>query len=555
MRTGPDLLGAGWRALSEGDWQSARACFEESLAAGETPDALEGLGWAGYFLDDDRLTFDARERAYRLYRQRGDESSAARVAAWLAADCLEFRDEPAVANGWLQRAHRLLDGLEPGADHGWLAVHEASIIIGEDPATARRLGAYAVELGRRFGVPELEMVGLAHEGLALVSDGELGQGMRRLDEATAAALTGEAKILVCVAWACCYLIAACEQVRDYDRAAQWCRRMGEFCERHEIGILLGVCRAKYAGVLTWQGRWKQAEDELTSAAEGLATSRPALIDQAVVRLAELRLRQGRLDEAEALFARCEGNSLAVLGRAALALDRGRPEEAAELADRFLRRFPDPNRMERSAGLELAVRAHAQLGSHDRANEALEQLRQIATRAGTRPLRAAVLASEATVAAALGDHDAARRSFEDALDLLAASDAPFEAARVRLDLAATLDALGRQRAARLEIEAARTVFQQLGAVGEAARAEEALGRLRGPRPAVASATLEGPLSALSGRELEVLALVAEGLTNQEIAERLVLSEHTVHRHVTNILRKLSLPSRAAAASLAGRHGLA
>ncbi|MDQ3973641.1 MAG: hypothetical protein M3276_04785 [Actinomycetota bacterium] len=87
------------------------------------------------------------------------------------------------------------------------------------------MGAYAVELSRRFGVPELEMVGLAQEGLALMSDGELGQGMRRLDEATAAALAGEAKILVCVAWACCYMIAACEQVRDYDRAAQWCRRM------------------------------------------------------------------------------------------------------------------------------------------------------------------------------------------------------------------------------------------------------------------------------------------------------------------------------------------
>ena len=555
VRTGADSLEAGWGALSEGDWERARACFEEALAAGETPVALEGLGWAGYGLDDERLTFDARERAYRLYRERGDVPAAARVAAWLAADCLEFRGEAAVANGWLQRAHSLLDDLEPGPDHGWLAVHEASIILDEDPATARGLGARAVELGRMFGVPELEMVGLGLQGRALVSEGELEEGMRRLDEACAAGLASDAKLLVCVAWAWCYLIAACEQVRDYDRAGQWCRRVGELCERHGIVPGLGVCRAKYAGVLTWQGRWKEAEDELKLAADGLAASRPAMIGDALVRLAELRRHQGRVDDAEALFARCEGHASAVLGRAALALDRGRPEEAADLADRFLRRFPGTDRMERCAGLEVAVRAHARLGDDTRAGGALEQLHALASRAGTRALHAAVSASEGTVAAARGNQDAARRSFEDALDQLTASNAPFETARVRLDLAATLVALGRHEAARQEIDAALAVFRELGAGHEAARAEALLGRLRGARPQVRANAVDGPLRELSARELEVLALVAEGLTNHEIAQRLVLSEHTINRHVANILRKLGLHSRAAAASLAGRHGLA
>jgi LuxR family transcriptional regulator, maltose regulon positive regulatory protein len=554
-RTLADQLEAGWDALGEGNWEGARACFEGALTAEETPEALEGLGWAGYCLDDERLTFDARERAYRLYRQWGDGPSAARVAAWLAADCLEFRGEPAVANGWLQRAHSLLDGLEPGSDHGWLAVHEASMLLEEDTATARRLAGRAVELGRRFGAPELEMVGLGLEGQALVSEGDLIAGMRRLDEATAAALAGEAKILVCVAWACCYLIAACEEVRDYDRAGQWCGRVGEFCERHGIASGLGVCRAKYAGVLTWQGRWEEAESELRAAAEGLRASRPAMIGDALARLGELRRRQGRLDDADELFARCEGYPLALIGRAALALDRERLEEAAELADRFLRRFPDPARLERSAGLEVAVRAHARLKELDRARDALEQLRQIAARAGTRPLQAAALAADGTVAAAAGDQDAARRSFEDALDLLAASDAPFDTARVRLDLAVTLGALGRDREARREMEAARAAFSELGASHEAARAAGVLARFRGARPPTPAGAAEGPLGQLSRREREVLALVAEGLTNQEIAERLVLSEHTVHRHVANILGKLRVPSRAAAASLAARHGLA
>ena len=554
MRAAP--LDVGWAALGGGDWERARASFEESLAEGETPEAHEGMGWVGHMLNEDRLTFDARERAYRLYLERGDKGSAARIAAWLAADCLLFRGEPAVANGWLQRAHSLIDGLEPGVDHGWLAIHEGHIAVAldEDTVKARQLAARAVELGRMFGAPELEMLGLGLEGRALVSEGELEEGMRRLDEATTVALDGEATLLYCVAWACCYLISACERVRDYERAAQWCSRVGEFCGQHDI-FLLNTCRAHYASVLSWQGRWDEAESQLSAAVEGLQASRPPMVGDALARLGELRRRQGRLADAEELFARTETHSLSLLGCAALALDRGQPSEAAELADRYLRRFPDPSRIERSAGLEVAVRALTRLGERERAIEALGQLREIAAQARTRPLLAAVCSSEGTLAAADGDHDAARRSFEDALDLLTASDARFEAARVRLDLAAALSAVGRHDRARREIEAALAGFQELGADGESARAKSMLGKLRRTHATLPTDAVDTPLGELSKRELEVLGLVAEGLTNHDIAERLVLSEHTVNRHVANILRKLGLPSRAAAASLAGRHGLA
>ena len=545
-------LDAGWAALRDGDWEGARTAFEKSLPEGETPEALEGLGWVGHMLNADRLTFDARERAYRLYLERGDKSSAARIAAYLAADHLLFRGEPAVANGWLQRAHSLIDDLDPGVDHGWLAIHEGHIAVAldEDTAKARRLAARAVELGRAFGVPELEMLGLGLEGRALVSDGELEEGMRRLDEATTVALAGEASLLYCVAWACCYLISACERVRDFDRAAQWCARVGEFCGRHDI-FLLNTCRAHYASVLSWQGRWDEAESELTAAVDGLQTSRPPMVGDAIARLGELRRRQGRLAEAAELFARSETHTLSLLGRAALALDRDQPAEAAELADRYLRRFPERGRVERSVGLELAIRALARQGEHERAADALNELREIATRAKTRPIRAAVCSSEGALAAARGDNDAARRSFEDALDLLTASDARSEVGRVRLDLAAALTALGREDGARREIETALADFREMGADGERARGEA---MLRDTAVRRSSDAIETPLSGLSRRELEVLTLVAEGLTNRDIAQRLVLSEHTVNRHVANILRKLGLPTRAAAASLAGRYGL-
>jgi LuxR family transcriptional regulator, maltose regulon positive regulatory protein len=548
-------LEEGWAALGSGDWEGARAAFEGALADDETPEALEGLGWVGHMLNEDRLTFDARERAYRLYLDRGDRGSAARIAAYLAADHLLFRGEPAVANGWLQRAHSLIDDLEPGLDHGWLAIHEGHLAVSleEDTAKARRLAARAVELGRLFGAPELEMLGLGLEGRALVSDGELAEGMRRLDEATTVALAGEARLLYCVAWACCYLISACERVRDFDRAAQWCARVGDFCGRHEI-FLLNTCRAHYASVLSWQGRWEEAESQLTAAVGGLQASRPPMVGDAIARLGELRRRQGRLAEAAELFARSESHTLSLLGRAALALDRERPAEAVELAERYLRRFGAPGRVERSVGLEVAIRALARLGEHERAAAALGELREIAARAGTRPILAAVSSSEGALAAARGDHDAARRSFEDALDLLAACEAPFETGRVRLDLAATLAALGRADQARRELEAAIAGFREIGADAERARGDAMLAALREPRTTPSEDVTDGPLAALSRRELEVLDLVAEGLTNREIAARLVLSEHTANRHVANILRKLGLGTRAAAASLAGRHGL-
>jgi len=546
---------AGWAALGNGDWEGAKASFQESMVGGETPEALEGMGWVGQMLNEDRLTFEVRERAYRLYLERGEKGSAARLASWLAADHLLFRGEPAVANGWLQRAHSLIDGVEPCVDHGWLAIHEGHIAVAldEDTAKARRLAARAVELGRMFHVPELEMLGLGLEGRALVSEGELEEGMRRLDEATTVALAGEARLLYCVAWACCYLISACERVRDYERAAQWCARVGDFCGQHDI-FLLNTCRAHYASVLSWQGRWEEAESQLSAAVGGLQSSRPPMVGDALARLGELRRRQGRTAEAEELFACSETHTLSLLGRAALALDRDQPSEAAELADRYLRRFSNPGRVERSAGLEIAIRALARLGEHERATDALSELREIAARARTRPLLAAVCCSDGALAVARGDHDAARRSFEDALDLLAACDAPFETGRVRLDLAATLSALGRRDRARHEIEVAIAHFREMGADAERARAETMLEKLRTKNVTLPAEVIDTPLGGLSGRELEVLDLVAEGLTNRDIAERLVLSEHTVNRHVANILRKLGLTSRTAAASLAGRYGL-
>lgn len=451
----------------------------------------ESRSWAAWWEEDGAAAIEAREHAYREFKAAGDRRGAARMALWLAIDHIEFRGEQAVAQGWLARCERILGELEPGPEHGWFAAFAAAFALDDgDCDTAHRLGVQARELGHALDLTALEMMGLATEGLAMVEQGEVRPGMRCLDEASAAALGGEYEEDFPVCWTCCYLIYACERVRDYERAAQWCRKVDEYTERRGIRWVRHVCRAHYGAVLTWHGDWAAAERELVTTRRALAETRPSWAPEAAVRLADLRRRQGRWDEAERLFAESEPHLLAVLGQGELCLDRGRPLEAAGFAERLLRRLPESNLTQRAGALELLVRARASRND-------LEALRVIVATVGGAPLQAALRHCEGVVARSEGDPSGARAAFEDAVALYEGCAAPFEAARSRRELADP--------------------------------------------------------GSLSAREAEVLRLVARGLTDQQIADELVLSRHTVHRHVANIYAKLGCSSRAAAVARATELG--
>jgi DNA-binding NarL/FixJ family response regulator len=540
---------AGHEALAHGAWEEAQACFEAALKDEETPEALEGLSWSAWWLDDAEAVFDARERAYRLYRKRGDAAGAARMAIWLAVDHLDFHGALAVASGWLQRAHRLLAPLEPEPEHGWLAFHDGYVASMRGNADkAEELGAYAAELGRRFEVPDLEMLGLALEGATLVARARVEEGMRRLDEATALALESQAEVPISSAWACCFLVTACTSARDYARAFEWCDRIAEFAERYGSRYMLGFCRAEYGAVHLWRGRWTEAEAVLRASAEDFSRSRPAMVGGPLVGLAELRRRQGRRAEAEALLDQAGPSSKALLCRARLALDEGNALRAVELLERLLRQVPADSMLDRAPALELLVSARVARGELDEVAPALAALREIEGLVGTPPLRASADLAEGMLEAARGDHDRARTLLEDAVDRFQGSGAPFETAMARIELATSLAALGRTDPAEREAAEALECLLELGADADADRARRILD---------ASARYDGrsPLpEEVTPREREVLRLLAEGLTNKQIAERLVVSEHTVHRHVTNIKRKLDLPSRTAAAAYAFRHGM-
>jgi LuxR family transcriptional regulator, maltose regulon positive regulatory protein len=544
----------GHECLALGEWEQARACFEEALRRDETPEALEGLGQAAFWLEDAAAVFDARERAFRLYRERGDRRGAGRVALALADDHLSFRNEAMVAKGWLQRAGRLLGGLAPVPEQGWLKLWGGyfDLALGGDPARVRKAAATGAALGRRLGDVDLEMTGLALEGVALITQGELAEGMPRLDEATTAVVSGEMTDPIAIGRSSCLLVVACEAIRDFERAAQWCHRIKEFCVRMRFHFPLAVCRAHYAGVLTWRGSWTEAEQELQAALQGPAAVRPLLQQEAIARLAELRRQQGRFEEAAALLQEIEGHPLSMLGRAALAMDRAEPVAAAHLAERFLRQLAARNRTDRVAALDVLLRAQIALGQRREARASLATLQEIAGRVGTQPMTACALFAEGQLAAAEGAHARARSAFEDAIEHFTRSGASFERARCRLELGRSLAALGERDAADAELQEALLIFERLGCD----RYVEAAAALRRDLDSIAGDASEGkPPTRLTRREVEVLRLVAEGLSNQKIAECLVVSEFTVKRHVANLLAKLSLPSRAAAAAHAAREGLA
>jgi DNA-binding CsgD family transcriptional regulator len=494
------------QAIEAGDWSTARATYEELTRETNAPDAWAGLAEVAWLQQDSRLMIDARLAAYRLYREQGEVVAAARMAIALGNDFLDFRGDAAVANGWFKRARRLLEALPPSAEHARLSVWEARLaLIGhQDTAAGARLAEEARQLARGPECADVEVLATAMSGLALVMDGRPDEGLALLDEAAAAALGGDISDPYAAGLTCCYLISACDRIRDYDRAAQWCARLREFSTRQRFAVLMTTCRLQYASVLTSQGNWEEAEGELQAAIADLREVRPIVLPAAYARLGELRRRQGRTDEAVALFEQAASHPLALLGGAAIDVEQRNTARALERTRAYLRRFPVDALLERAPANELLVRIAARCEKPDDAAAPLAELEQAVAKHDLPLLRAALLSARAVLANVAGDAERAAEMMDDAAAL-------YENAGLRHEAAA----------ARRELQAAAT---------------------------------NDANTTLSQREMEVLRLVAKGMSEREVADKLFISPHTAHRHLSNIRQKLNATTQAAAVAHALRIGL-
>jgi DNA-binding NarL/FixJ family response regulator len=531
-------VGAGHAALRAGRWHEARSEFEAALESGEDPAALEGMGLAVWWLGEREQSHRCSERAYVLYREKRDNRSAARVALWLAREYGGIFG-PTTGEGWVARAETMLAGAAECPEAGWLALARAA---GAGPEEAGRAAGFALELARRCGDVDLEAVALGHVGMALVLSGRVSEGMARLDESMASVSAGEVRDFIAAGVAYCTMLGACERTLDFRRAEEWCRAAENFSRRHHEVPLFAVCRTFYGDVLIATGRWAEAEEKLGSALEAYEEAIPAMARLGLARLAKLRARQGRFEEAARLLEGSETDPQSAPTLAQVYIARGETDVAAAMLERALRE----GKLEGLSRLPLLVGlVDARLAQHDldQARQAVELVRELAELSDLETVSALADLTHGRVARASGDSAAARSYLESAVHKLARAQMPLELAEARLELAHSLAPADPQMAV-ADARAALKAFESLGAERYADRAAELLRSLGqkgryGPKQR----------GELTKREQEVLRLLGEGLTNPEIAERLYITRKTVEHHVGHVLAKLGLRNRAEAVAYA------
>lgn len=535
-----ELRDRGRAAYGRRAWAAA---FEALAAADDIeplpPDDLDLLATSAYLTGKNAEGDDLAARAYREWLDRDAPDQAARRAVWLAI-LLLLRGEMAASNGWRTRARRLIeDGdLDCGAV-GYLHMLTAmDQLEAGDAAGSLESARSTTAAGERFGDADLVALGQLCKAEALVPQGEIATAKRGLDEAMVAVAAGELSPLATGIMYCAVIIA-CQGIFDLRRAQEWTAALSRWCdEQPDLVPYRGNCQVHRAEIMRMRGEWSDAYDEIRAACERLVGH--PVSGAAHYELAELHRLRGQIPQAERAYREaCQWIPDPQPGLALLRLRQGRAEDAAAA----IRRTLDEASGDLARCRLLGAAVEILIGAEDVvvARAFADELRGIAIRVDEPWLLAMSRTAEGTVLLAEGDGRAALPVLRRAWSSWQRLSAPYEAARIRVLMARACQQCDDPASAELELDAAVGVFEKLGAA-----------------PAIAEAralSLAGaPESALTARELEVLRLVAAGLTNRAIAAELILSDKTVARHLSNIFAKLDVSSRAAATAYAYEHDL-
>jgi ATP/maltotriose-dependent transcriptional regulator MalT len=540
-----DTLTRARDALGRNDWEGCFALVQDDGLAEPAAEAdrLDLLAEAAWWLGRLDECIDARERAYRAFEQLGDHRRAGQCAVWLYEHHCQ-RARPAIASGWLQRARRALEGDPECVEHGALLLREAELAHGDGRLDeAAEFAERALVLGRELGSPDVEAEALQTIGRVLVDAGRIEPGLAHLDEAMLLAVEGRlgpystGKVY-------CSLISACEDVGDLRRAAEWTDATTKWAQQHPLAIFPGICRIHRALVLERQGALVDAEREATQACAELLVSHLPNAAAAFAEVGDIRRRLGDFDRAEEAFARAEElTGAACAGTALLRLAQGRVEAAARIMTECMSE-QSSNRLARARLLPAAAQIAVAAGDLAGADASVRDLESTAEAFDIPMLHA--MASLARGRVQLAEHEAAMActTLRDALRRWQELEVPYEVATTRTVLGQALRDAGDEDAAQESFAVARALFAQIGAHLDASGVDGAGTVDEPPR-------LPGGLTA---REVEVLRLIAEGMSNKEIAAALYLSVKTVSRHLSNIFTKIGVSSRAAATAFAFEHDL-
>lgn len=532
------LLKEGHAALADARWEDARDAFNAAVSNHSSPEALDGLGRSLWWIGETADAVATRIRAYASYKRAGQHDEAARIAVWLALEHAATPGREALAQGWLRRAERLV-GETDSVGAGWFALARSGFET--DPVKMATLADEALALAQNHDDPALEIRALGRSGLGRVLSGRTEEGMARLDEAMAAAAADEAEQPEIFAETCCDMVAACEATLDGRRLEQWGQVAERFLELRPHPPLLSFCGSCCAVVLAARGDLAAAEHWLVWTIDQLEeVGHDSRCVDPRAKLAELRLAQGRIEEAERLLAGIERRPESV--RAMVALHTARDELG--VASSLLHRRVAKMGAESTAVipiLSMLVPLQIERGDLGGASMSVERIETLASQVGHDQSLAESEIAGGELALAKGDSVAAVEAFTSAVERYERTGMPIEAARTRLLLAEALAESDEEMAA-AEARTAAGVLDNAGLTADADRAD-ALVRSLGGRGRV------GPkrVGVLTRREQEVLDLIAEGLTNAEIAERLFISTKTAGNHVSNVLTKLGVRSRTEAAA--------
>lgn len=536
-------LERGREAYAKRAWAAAyEALSRADRAAPLVVDDLELLATAASLVGRMDEHIALLERVHHAYLGAGDAPRAGRTAAWIGMN-LATRGEIGPAGGWFGRAQRLIEREEGDCvERGYLLL----------PAAFQRLasgdhdGAYdaafeAAAIGDRFGDRDLVAITVHFQGLIRIQQARLAEGLALLDEAMVGVTAGEVSPFV-TGIVYCGVIACCEEAFEPRRAQQWTNALTRWTEEQpQLVAFTGRCLAHRAGIMQLHGLWRDALAEARLARERCEQAmNRAATGQALYQQGELHRLQGDFAAAEEAYRDASRYGREPQpGLALLRLSQGDVAAAASAIRRVVGETNTP--MQRAALLPAFAEIMLAVGDAGAARATVQELDELAARTESTMLGAIAAQVRGAVDLAEGDAQQALVSLRHAWHVWQELDAPYEAARARVLLGLACRTLGDEDSAALELESARAVFEELGAAPDAARLDRLAGEV---------ADVHG----LSSRELEVLRLVAAGKTNREIAAELVVSQHTVARHLQNIFGKLGVSSRTAAAAFAFEHEL-
>ena len=537
---------AAFRLAANGDITGAIRILRLIAEASGDPEDRLVLGRMAYLAADYSDAQAQLENAYREFQARHLPRRASMAAVALGRLYFDGLEDQVLGRGWLTRAVSLLDHEEPCVERGYAVLG----LMGASVSSADELeanAAIALDLAHQFSDRDLECKALGDSGLALVSMGRIRDGMVRLDEAFTMIISGDSTDPSVVGQVLCGLLSACDRCGDVIRAESWLRYIEDSSARRKSGPSLHLaahCWSAFGSVLCHVGRWQEAETALRMGlARGDASVRHTKLATRAA-LAELWIRQGRLEEAVGLIDKHVDRVEITGPRARLYLAQGRSELAAAVARQALRQLHG-DRLRSAALLLILVEAELGGGNYEAAEEAARLLQQLSDGADVPAVAAQAALGMSKTAAAKADLRLAARHLDTGLAALPADSWPLLRAALHLELARVQSGMAPADAI-VNAQAALSIYEAVGAPEASAAAD----LLRASGVAVTVAPPPGTaLDVLSRREHEVLDLVAQGMTNPAIARALFISAKTAEHHVGSILAKLGLRNRTEAAVFA------